>query len=812
MLSGLKFIPRDQVDKAQNEDLDDSRRKGKNASSKKEKGRRKKKSSRHGSSDEDDLERIGKGSRKKKKWYSSEECSSYSTGEESQGSSDEDEKKSRNRKKDKKRYGDFSGDEARDRSKKKSRSGTKDYSSEDYSLSNSDDEQKDGRSGREDKQRKGSKTRGRSKGSQRGSEMESVRDDLTGHGRGSQSVDSSNTVRKEMGLEWMLRPKENIEREPATTSDQLEEPQAEEEKREHPRELNPYLKNNGTGYPEDEDGKKAGGNHLMSSAVIGDGGASWRLKALKRAQEQAARDGRNFEEVVEERWGSVGQLAVSVASRTAASSRAHLHAIYNRKRGLTGEHQTVVEDDNEKKHGKNTDRESLRDGSRRRPDMKVPKLHDSLSWGKRKGQTMSSKDSSLISSALSSLNKFANDGSFMNEVTRQQDDEPGGSVGSPHSERKVESESVSLESQKPSASFTVSNQGLSANQLVAKALQLRLKGKHEEAEKLMKEAEIIKAKQVAEEESSRQSSERNTRRYTTHDTSVRQRKKEDDADMHLAQTIVQNKKFSISAQADDEYDFDDGPRRKGRNKGGNEQKLNEKTNFSRRILTQQERCKFCFENPNRPRHLVVAIANFTYLSLPHWQSVATGHCCILTLQHELATRAVDNNVWDEIRNFKKCLIMMFAKQEKDVVFLETVMGLAQQRRHCLVECIPLPQDIAKQAPLYFKKAIDEAEDEWSQHNSKKLIDTSVKGLRGSVPKDFPYFHVEFGLNKGFVHVIDDEQQFKANFGLNVIRGMLKLPEEDSYGRRKHDSEETQRQAVSSFARDWAPFDWTKQLE
>lgn len=114
--------------------------------------------------------------------------------------------------------------------------------------------------------------------------------------------------------------------------------------------------------------------------------------------------------------------------------------------------------------------------------------------------------------------------------------------------------------------------------------------------------------------------------------------------------------------------------------------------------------------------------------------------------------------------------------------------------------------------MSFLQAIDEAEDEWSQHNSKKLIDTSVKGLRGSVPKDFPYFHVEFGLNKGFVHVIDDEQQFKANFGLNVIRGMLKLPEEDSYGRRKHDSEETQRQAVSSFARDWAPFDWTKQLE
>lgn len=50
--------------------------------------------------------------------------------------------------------------------------------------------------------------------------------------------------------------------------------------------------------------------------------------------------------------------------------------------------------------------------------------------------------------------------------------------------------------------------------------------------------------------------------------------------------------------------------------------------------------------------------------------------------------------------------MMFGKQEKDLVFLETVMGLAQQRRHCLIECLPLPREVATDAPLYFKKVID----------------------------------------------------------------------------------------------------------
>ena len=110
------------------------------------------------------------------------------------------------------------------------------------------------------------------------------------------------------------------------------------------------------------------------------------------------------------------------------------------------------------------------------------------------------------------------------------------------------------------------------------------------------------------------------------------------------------------------------------------------------------------------------------------------------------------------------------------------------------------------------QAIDEAEEEWSQHNAKKLIDTSQKGLRASVPKNFPYFHVEFGLDKGFVHVIDDEKQFKSNFGLNVIRGMLRLPAGDMHCRQKHISLEMQKQAVAVFAQDWDPFDWTKQLD
>ena len=119
------------------------------------------------------------------------------------------------------------------------------------------------------------------------------------------------------------------------------------------------------------------------------------------------------------------------------------------------------------------------------------------------------------------------------------------------------------------------------------------------------------------------------------DRSIRQKKDEDDADMHLARKIVQNKKYTTYSQADDEYDFEEGPSRKagaGMKSGGNEHKV---THKNTRMLTQQERCLFCIENPKGPKHLIVSIANFTYLMLPHSQPVVPGHCCILPLQVSL---------------------------------------------------------------------------------------------------------------------------------------------------------------------------------
>lgn len=127
---------------------------------------------------------------------------------------------------------------------------------------------------------------------------------------------------------------------------------------------------------------------------------------------------------------------------------------------------------------------SIKDVLPRHPKMRMPKVHDSLSWGKRGNKKLSAEDTALVSAAMSSLNKFSNDGNFMDELMSKEEN-----CGDPSSSSKLEArvkpKSVEFASGENKEDAGTLKPAIGANQLAAKALQLRMKGKHEEAEKLL---------------------------------------------------------------------------------------------------------------------------------------------------------------------------------------------------------------------------------------------------------------------------------------------------------------------------------------
>ncbi|XP_032536114.1 CWF19-like protein 2 [Chiroxiphia lanceolata] len=226
------------------------------------------------------------------------------------------------------------------------------------------------------------------------------------------------------------------------------------------------------------------------------------------------------------------------------------------------------------------------------------------------------------------------------------------------------------------------------------------------------------------------------------------------------------------------------------------------------LAARMEKCPYCFDSSALSKHLIIAIGTKVYLSLPSNQSLTEGHCLIAPLQHHTAATLLDEDIWEEIQMFRNALVKMFEAKDLDCVFLETNMSM-KKRYHMVYECIPLPKEVGDMAPIYFKKAIMESDEEWSMN--KKLIDLSSKDIRKSVPKGLPYFSVDFGLQGGFAHVIEDQHNFPHYFGKEIIGGMLDL-EPRLWRKGIRQNFEEQRKKVLQFAQWWKPYDFTKKKE
>jgi diadenosine tetraphosphate (Ap4A) HIT family hydrolase len=230
-------------------------------------------------------------------------------------------------------------------------------------------------------------------------------------------------------------------------------------------------------------------------------------------------------------------------------------------------------------------------------------------------------------------------------------------------------------------------------------------------------------------------------------------------------------------------------------------------NAHNKVSAALGRCPYCFDNPDIKKHLIVALGEYSYLALPPGGEAVPGHVILVPLPHIVAMTDADEEVYAELNRFKAALASMYAARGEDAVFLETATQFGK-RRHTRIDVVPMDKELAFDAPLFFRKAIQDSE-EWT--TNKVLVDTAGKGLRGAIPKGFAYFHVGW-QGGGFVHPVEDEEAWPPGFGMDVATGMMGR-DPGSFGRkaakRTFDQE---RRAVLDFLKEWEPFDWTRDLD
>jgi CWF19-like protein 2 len=228
-------------------------------------------------------------------------------------------------------------------------------------------------------------------------------------------------------------------------------------------------------------------------------------------------------------------------------------------------------------------------------------------------------------------------------------------------------------------------------------------------------------------------------------------------------------------------------------------------------------CPLCHNEAKEsgPTAPTLSLGTRVYLTLATEPELSEGGACIVPIEHHTNLLECDDDEWEEIRNFMKCLTRMYHDQGRDVLFYENAAN-PRRRQHAAMMVVPLPYSLGETAPAFFREAILVADEEWSQH--KKIIDTLNKAknglgrraFRNSLAKEMPYFHVWFELDGGLGHVVEDENRWPKGdlFAREVIGGMLDA--DPSVIKRQGRWSRTDKRA-DGFKRRWRKFDWTRVL-
>lgn len=635
----------------------------------------------------------------------------------------------------------------------------------------------------------------------------------------------------------------------------------------HPLELNPYWREGGKGVPGKDDTRDEARTHQ-----IGDGGRSWLLRSYKRALERAEEERRSLEDIATVQWGSLDKLYNML--RDAGIDPANPDRPYKGRRELYSRMERSRERpyDYDRSFYKGRERDERKERKRdrfvkpsfddKRSTVSLLKNESSSSWRKKKTDTPSSLQSPSPPPSLQSPSPPPPLPSPPSSTLQKAPDNTSSLLPLP-----VPPPSPPPVSPPPVVTST------QLNSLAAKIMKAEMLGDQAKVEKLkneLKKLQEMKTKQDHSQEvgkstpsssqatsieRGKESAERvvlltkSDRRgnvrplarpshsgyerhgpLSTHTDKGKRKKYFKDDDTHSLRSLIEQERLSSSddTQAailkmaskfvpsssdrgdetvDDVLDTSSlhGKRKALRKEEEREMRRNVSEN--RKMMESLEKCKLCFDSSQFEKHLMIAVGINVYLAAPSVQSLTEGHCLLIPMEHTQSSLLTDENVWSEFNVFRKGLTRMFSDREMDVVFMETYTS-SKSRSHMYIECVPLPQDLGQLAPMYFKKALQECDQEWSEN--KKVIDTSKKGVRGSLPVGLPYFYVEFGTDGGYGHVIEDSTKFPHYFGKEVLGGMLDV-EPRLWLKPHRESFERQKEKVLRLSEWWAPYDWTQKL-
>ncbi|XP_024017167.1 zinc finger CCCH domain-containing protein 64 [Morus notabilis] len=215
---------------------------------------------------------------------------------------------------------------------------------------------------------------------------------------------------------------------------------------------------------------------------------------------------------------------------------------------------------------------------------------------------------------------------------------------------------------------------------------------------------------------------------------------------------------------------------------------------------RSKECWFCLSSPNVESHLIISIGENFYCALPKGPLVQ-DHVLVIPVEHLPNTLSLPQKSEIELGRFQNSLRKYYKSQGKDVVFFEWV---SKRSTHANLQAIPVPSSKAAALQNIFNLAADKLGFKFA---IKKFNNNSDgrNYLKTQFDKNFSFFYIELPDGTILSHVVEENEKFPAQFGREVLAGLLKIADRADWRNCTYSKEE-ETKMVTDFKSQFQEFD------
>ncbi|CAJ2649880.1 unnamed protein product [Trifolium pratense] len=195
-------------------------------------------------------------------------------------------------------------------------------------------------------------------------------------------------------------------------------------------------------------------------------------------------------------------------------------------------------------------------------------------------------------------------------------------------------------------------------------------------------------------------------------------------------------------------------------------------------------CWFCLSSPNVESHLIISIGEHYYLALAKGPLVE-DHVLIIPVEHMPNTLSLSSESDAELLRFQNSLKRYFKNQEKEVIFFEwaSVRGF-----HANLQVIPIASSKAVMVEKAFNLAAQKLEFKFVTKKFDSISD-GRKFLKTQIDGNSSLFYAEIPGGTILLHHVEEKDTFPAQFGREVLAGLLNMADNADWRNRKHNKDE-----------------------